>query len=359
MFRQNKAKIFLSFALILLPIPIGLLLWDRLPGQIPIHWSAGGADNWASRAFTVFALPLIFAAAYVLCLFFTLRDPKNKNQSGKALGLVFWLLPLTSLLASGMMYASSFGMVFGVLRLMPLVTGLLFAAIGNYLPKCRQNQTLGIRVKWALENEENWNATHRFGGRLWVVCGLAAAACAFLPQRFLISGQLIPLLLISFLPILYSYLYYCRQIKNGELQKPAPTPLTPKKALNIAAPILIILLVGASLFIGDIQYEYGADSFTIHAFFWPDSTINYAEIGHLEYRPEDMRGTRSNGYGSAQLLMGTFVNDEFGFYTRYSYTRCPSCVVLEIGGQTLVLSGKDDAETKALYEELLSRYAPT
>lgn len=44
-------------------------------------------------------------------------------------------------------------------------TSLLFIVIGNYLPKIRQNNTIGIRIVWTLQDEENWNATHSFSGR--------------------------------------------------------------------------------------------------------------------------------------------------------------------------------------------------
>ena len=38
-------------------------------------------------------------------------------------------------------------------------TSLLFIVIGNYLPKIKQNNTIGIRIVWTLQDEENWNAT--------------------------------------------------------------------------------------------------------------------------------------------------------------------------------------------------------
>ena len=46
-------------------------------------------------------------------------------------------------------------------------TSLLFIVIGNYLPKIKQNNTIGIRIVWILQDEENWNATHSFSGRIW------------------------------------------------------------------------------------------------------------------------------------------------------------------------------------------------
>lgn len=357
MLQKYKGRILISCMLILLPAFVGLFLWERLPEQAAAHWGLLGVDNWANRFFTVFLPPLIFLAAFLLCLYFTLRDPKNKEQSGKALGLIFWLMPVISALSSGILYASAFGMFFNGLRLMPLMMGLTFAVIGNYLPKCRQNQTLGIRVKWALENEENWNATHRVGGRLWVASGILLSLCAFLPRRFVLGAQIVPLMLISFLPPAYSYLYYRRQLKNGTVEKPVPAPFTWKKAWGAALPAVIIVLVFATLFTGSISYEYGEHSFTVHATYWPDRAVEYADIEQLEYRDTNEPGTRTNGYGSPRLLMGTFANDEFGFYTRYSYTQCPSCVVLMVDGQALVLTGKNTEETKALYNALLAHLA--
>lgn len=46
-------------------------------------------------------------------------------------------------------------------------TSLLFIVIGNYLPKIKQNNTIGIRIVWTLQDEENLNATHSFSGRIW------------------------------------------------------------------------------------------------------------------------------------------------------------------------------------------------
>lgn len=50
--------------------------------------------------------------------------------------------------------------------------GILFLLIGNYLPKCKQNDTFGIRLPWTLAEEDNWNKTHRMAGMLWVVLSI-------------------------------------------------------------------------------------------------------------------------------------------------------------------------------------------
>ncbi len=65
-------------------------------------------------------------------------------------------------------------------------TGLLFMVIGNYLPKVKQNNTIGIRVIWTLQDEENWNATHRFSGKLWMASGILCMLCGLLRKIWLL-----------------------------------------------------------------------------------------------------------------------------------------------------------------------------
>ena len=56
-------------------------------------------------------------------------------------------------------------------------TSLLFIVIGNYLPKIKQNNTIGIRIVLTLQDEENWNATHSFSGRIWRTSGILCMLC--------------------------------------------------------------------------------------------------------------------------------------------------------------------------------------
>ena len=83
--------------------------------------------------------------------------------------------------------------------------------IGNYLPKCKQNYTLGIKLPWTLDDEENWNRTHRFAGFLWVVGGVLIAINAFLEWEWLFLVVVFAMVLI---PAIYSYLYYKKQKQN-------------------------------------------------------------------------------------------------------------------------------------------------
>ena len=53
--------------------------------------------------------------------------------------------------------------------------------------------------------------------------------------------------------------------------------------------------------------------------------------------------------------MGTFQNDEFGTYTRYTYTGDGPAVVIVSDGRTLVIGLETSAGTRAFYEALLEK----
>lgn len=353
MLKRNKGKLVLSSLIILLPALAGVLLWRVLPEQMTVHWGAGGtADGTGSRLFAVVGLPLLMLAMHWLCILMTAMDPKNRNQSDKAFGIVLWIAPVASLLSGAVLYAAALGVEPRMDQLLPVGIGLMFVLIGNVLPKCRQNYTLGIKVKWALENEENWNATHRFGGKVWVACGFIIMAGTLWP-----SGQEIVLLtgvlLAAVAPIVYSYFYARKQRKVG---KAVFTPLPRMRAgVSMAVIALVLALAAVLCFSGDVTVEYGPDAAVIRASYRPDADIRYAQIESIEYREERVPGQRKNGLGSPRLLLGTFTNEEFGSYTRYTYTGCEASVVLRVDGRTVVVSGRDEEETRAIYEALRAR----
>lgn len=213
--KEHKGKLILSSALVLLPLVAGLLLWNRLPEQLPMHWNAAGEiDGWGSRLMVVCAEPLFLLVIHWVCVVACFIDPKNKGQNRKALGLVLWICPAVSLLAGFMTLSAALGMGLQIGKLVLIFLGVLFIVIGNYLPKCKQNYTIGIRVMWALEDEENWAATHRFASRLWVGCGVASLLLAFLPWATVSLWLSVGLILLASLAsVLYSYIFYRK--KNG------------------------------------------------------------------------------------------------------------------------------------------------
>ena len=217
MIRNNKKELILSSVLILLPSLIGVLLWDRLPQQMPVHWGIDGTvDGWGSRGFVVFGMPVLLLALHWLCVFGTMMDKKNQGQNEKIFKVVLWITPVVMLFVSGITYLSVLSEDhINTVKLTLLFMGIVFVIVGNYLPKCRQNYTIGIKVKWTLENEENWNVTHRVAGRVWVAGGMLLLLCAFLPVMAGVPVVLFGvMILLGVYPILFSWWYRKKQIGN-------------------------------------------------------------------------------------------------------------------------------------------------
>ncbi len=209
MIKRNKWSLLLSSLVILLPMVFGLIVWDALPEQIATHWNAqGDADGWSSRAFAVFGMPLFLFVLHWVCVFVTTKDPKQDEHNFKSLWLVLWITPSLSVLCNGLIYAAAFEKPIAVEQIVPFFMGLLFAIIGNYIPKFKQNYTVGIKIIWTLHSEENWNATHRFTGKVWMIGGIAIMLCSLLPGNvfFWVFGAVMLVMVAA--PFLYSYNYH-------------------------------------------------------------------------------------------------------------------------------------------------------
>ncbi|MBR3570570.1 MAG: SdpI family protein [Oscillibacter sp.] len=209
--KSYKRLIFVTSLCVLSPVCAGLALWGRLPERVPTHFNfQGAADGWSGKPFAVFGLPLFLLAVHLACAFAVLHDPKRANVHGKILSLTLWISPAVSLFVASMVYPNALGVPVDVTFFAMLLTGILFAVVGNYLPKCRQNYTVGIKLPWTLADEDNWNRTHRMAGALWVAGGVALIVCAF--------AQIAPMwafigvvTLAGAAPVAYSALLYVRK----------------------------------------------------------------------------------------------------------------------------------------------------
>ena len=359
MIKDNKLKTIISSIITLLPMLIGVALWDKLPDEMVSHIGLSGSpDTMSSKAAMVFGLPLVMLAVHLLGLFLGDKDPGHKKQPKKATGIVFWVIPVASLFVNSLMYFTALEMDFNPMMLVVGFLAFMFMVVGNYLPTCKQSATMGIKIKWTLENAENWRATHRFSGKVWFICGLLLIPCVFLPEKYapaLLISIIVP---VALLPVCYSYLYYKKQIKEGTYSaENSIMKELPKSSKIITVIVLAVLAVvlPITMFTGDIDFVMGDTALEIQADFYNDATIPYDTIDDIEYREVTVDGLRTGGFGSMRLLMGKFKNDEFGYYTRYTYAGDTESVVITIGDEKLVIAGETKEDTKAIYEALIEK----
>ena len=203
--KMNKKLLLLTSIVILFPILWGVTIWSQLPNQIPIHFNvADQADNFQSKPLVVFGLPIFLLVVHLFVIFVSARDPKNQTMNEKMGKVIYWLTPIVSLSISYLIYSKALGSTTNPSIFVSALLGLIFVIMGNYMPKLKVNHTVGIRLPWTLQSEENWYKTHRLAGKLWVLGGLILLLEAGL--QFAVPYVMgIVILTIVFIPVMYSY----------------------------------------------------------------------------------------------------------------------------------------------------------
>ena len=195
---------FFSGLLCLIGILPGLVTYSRLPERIPIHWDIHNQpDNWAGKPFVVFCMPLLMLLFHLFCCAADNLFPASAQTHPKAVRkLVRLLIPIITIAVEcvTVMYVLDWFTNVGLAAC--CLVGLVFLLLGNYLPKSRPNATFGIRLPWTLADEDVWRRTHRLGGWLFMLGGVAVIVSAFCGAFPLVIAVLT---VVGLTPVIYSY----------------------------------------------------------------------------------------------------------------------------------------------------------
>lgn len=358
MMKTYRKHLIASAIAIILPSILGICLGEFLPQEFVTHWNyMGQADRMSNKGFDLLGITLVLLLSQWIGVFFTMKDRKNENQNKKVFIMIIWIFPLISLLLWVGIYSSAIKGSMDIPKIMLLFLPLMFIFIGNYMPKCKQNYTIGFRITWTLRNEENWNKTHRFAGRVWVYGGILMLILFLLiPTEQTVYVMIPAIFLMVFVPTIYSYLFYKKQLKKGEVTKEElkASPLEKKITLGVIITVIVILLL---VFQGDYEVQFESTTLSIKAKYWKDMTIYYEEIDEVKYVEIKEKGTRMFGYGTPFLVMGECRNSAWGSYTAYLHEKTKPCIFLRVSDKILVINGEDEESTKEYYEQLRVKVA--
>lgn len=135
--KKDKRTLMLTVLMCLLPVILGIVVYNRLPEQIPIHFTVNDiADNYAPKNFAIFGIPIIMSMVQAMCLLFTMKISKLKNsQKPKIVKIMEWFIPIITVLMYIIMIEVPLGSTVYVGKSVCLIIGMLFIVIGNYFPK--------------------------------------------------------------------------------------------------------------------------------------------------------------------------------------------------------------------------------
>lgn len=200
---------------------IGLLIlawiiaFPKLPEQMPIHWDVNGeANGFASKLNAMFSTLGIMVILYISMAFLPKVDPRKTNYKyfsksyriilNAIIGVLFVINIL--MLANAIGYDVPFGSID------PLVVGIIFMILGNYMPQVRSNFFIGIRTPWTLSSDEVWKKTHRAASKIFFFGGLAMILATFVPGYWKEAVLFSVIAFTVIAPYIYSYVLFNRKL---------------------------------------------------------------------------------------------------------------------------------------------------
>jgi uncharacterized membrane protein len=208
--KRNRADL-VSLALIVLSFAMSAVLYGRLPDPVPTHWDANGHVNgFTPKPWGAFIGPILMLGVFALLKVLPRISPQGFRMGSfqnayeiirpALVAFLFLVMGLALLAGAGVPVPLNGAIFAGV--------GLLFIVLGNYMGKLTKNFFVGIRTPWTLASEEVWLRTHRLGGKLFVLAGIALLVSGLFGGNMVVL--VISLVAAGGIPIVYSYFLYRR-----------------------------------------------------------------------------------------------------------------------------------------------------
>ncbi len=210
-------KHLIPFIIILASIVMSVVAYPHLPAEIPTHWGLDGEVNrYSGKLFALSMIPLILTLVYGMMVFLPKIDPKKENYTKfmDSYRIIIYSIMAFTLVVQAITILIPLGYDININVVIPVLIGLLFIILGNYMQRAKQNFFLGVKTPWTLSNEVVWTKTHRLASRLFVLSGICFVVVGFLPNAWMLPVMILSIILASIVPIVASYLYYREEMKK-------------------------------------------------------------------------------------------------------------------------------------------------
>lgn len=221
--RKPKGRIW-TWILALLPVVLVAVLYGRLPDRVPTNWGLNGEVAYSGKS-SLWLLALLPVALAVLLTVLPKIDPKKRNYErfqgyydGFCVVLMLFFLALMAMTLTEALRPGTLS----VGRLVTLGVGVLFAFLGNIMPKFKTNFFIGVKTPWTLSDPDVWNRSNRLAGLLFFLLGVLLFPCALLlPEAGMFAVLMAGTIAAGVAPCVCSYIWYRQKClgpvdKNGD-----------------------------------------------------------------------------------------------------------------------------------------------
>lgn len=189
-------------------------VYNELPARVATHFDASGQPNgWSSRAVAAYLIPLVNLLFVGIANVIPKVLPRRENFVRFEDTYWFIMNVIIAFLCAMnvVVLGRALGWPVNITTFVLLGIGGMFMIMGNVMPRIRSNWIMGIRTPWTLDSDSVWRATHRVGGRTFVIGGLVTMIAAFLPARLQPVVAIVALVIAGFIPVVYSYFAWRRE----------------------------------------------------------------------------------------------------------------------------------------------------
>lgn len=159
----------------LLPILLGVILWDKLPDTMAIHFDIyNNPDNFASKGFVVFGLPFLMVILQTVCCFINDINAYKHGERKKFETATKWIIPVMTVILQIITLGYALGWKLDIRKAAMVIVGVIFLVIGNYLPKFDYIKNYDVTAEKARK-------INRFIGFETVIMGILALLSVFMP----------------------------------------------------------------------------------------------------------------------------------------------------------------------------------
>lgn len=174
-----KWKILIITCMIcLLPVLLGVALWNQLPDTMAIHFDMyNQPDNFASKSVVVFGLPAMMVALQFICCVINDINAAQHGERKKFSMVTKWIIPIMAIVLQTVTLLYGLGKDIDIRRVAMIIVAAIFIIMGNYMPKFDYIKNYDVEAHKARK-------IHRFIGNLMVIMGLLAVVTLFLPPVY-------------------------------------------------------------------------------------------------------------------------------------------------------------------------------
>lgn len=206
--RKYKMWILITNIIIFIPLIVGIIVWDRLPDTLPMHFDfRGRVDSYSGKMFGLLFGPLFSFIIYWFFLFLIVLDSKKNKKSiienTIIMKVIMSIMPLLSLYIGYLVYGVALELSLNPNMISLIFLGIVYIVIGGCLHDSEPNGVFGVRFPWTVSDADNWIKTNRLTGILMSSLGIVFLIDVFfqlyngLGTCLLVFGGSILVLIIS------------------------------------------------------------------------------------------------------------------------------------------------------------------